>query len=155
MSLEQLFPEGKTVTVAGEAVTVRKFMFTQFGGAAKRGKPILAALFGGGLLVVQDDTVALAADWPLKVIDVLADGGDAMVEFCAFATGLPVAFFDNADIAEGLELLQTIFEVNWDFIKARILPKLGVNVDAALIGLTPSTPSSLPVTSAETLTPIP
>ena len=156
MGLELLYPEGKTVKVAGETLTVTKFMFPQFAKASKLSKPIMLGLFGSGLFKVipatkeksaipalndengnevapavpaqpaKDVSIEFSDAWPLLLVDVLADCGDAVVAFCAFATGKPVEFFNNADLEEGLNLARAIFEVNWDFIKARILPNLGV-----------------------------
>lgn len=149
MSLDLLYPEGKTVMVAGEAVTVKKFMFPQFAKAAKLSKPIMVGLFGSGLFKVTAATedkgvsVEFSDTWPLLILDVMAECGDDILAFCSFATGKPPEFFDNADGEEGLNLARAIFEVNWDFIKARILPSLGVKAEAVPSGtgstlLTPS-----------------
>lgn len=149
MSLQQLYPEGKTVTVAGSPVTVKKFMLSQFPKAARLSKPVLITLFGSGLVDVSDGKVQLGDNWITAILDVMADGGDDIIDLLAFSISQPREFFDNVDLDEGIQLLRAVIEVNWDFIRARILPNLE---NTAQPGSTQSTLSSPPDTPDATST---
>jgi len=140
MSLDILFPEGKQVTISGEMVTVKPFTFGQFPKAAKLLQPVVALFSERGVLAVGADGLQVSDSWPVVIVSVLADGGESVIDLCAFVSGKPREFFDTVSLDEGAELAKAVFEVNADFFKARILPKLGVAMDTVLTGSTPLTP---------------
>jgi len=153
MSLEALYPDGKEVTVQGRAVTIKKFTLVRFKRAAQLSKPIINAFFGSGILEIVDDSVVVAANWPLRVVDVLAEVGDELVDFIRFAMFMEGEefneFIESLDAADGVEIATAVVKVNWDFITARLLPFLNLRVDTVQPGSTQSTPSS-PQAIAET-----
>jgi hypothetical protein len=146
MSLDLIFPSGKEVTVAGEPVTVKPFMFGQFPEATRLLQPVVAAIANRGLLVVGDDGIQISPNWPLLITGVVSEIGEDVLALCGFVTGKDRSFFDTVAMDEGANLLLAIFMVNADFFRARIMASLAAQVDTVLTGSMPSTPSSTPDT---------
>ena len=106
--LEVLFPDGKTVTVAGEGITVKPFTFGQIPKVVGTVKKLAG--------VVQGDQI--------DVLDAIEKGGEDLLALAAFVVGKPRAWFDAVPTDEGVELLKAIFEVNLDFFAKRVRPLL-------------------------------
>ena len=106
--LEVLFPEGKTVTVAGEPITVKPFTFGQIPKVVGTVKKLAG--------VVQGDQI--------DVLDAIEKGGEDLLALAAFVVGKPREWFDEVPTDEGVELLKAIFEVNLDFFAKRVRPLL-------------------------------
>jgi hypothetical protein len=154
MSLDDVFPDGKEVTVQGRAVTVKKFELVRFKKAATLSKPIITAFFASGILDTDGEDVFIVPNWPLRILDIVAEQGDTLVDFLRFTLRMEDKeyddFINSLDAGDGVTLVQAIVSVNWDFIKARIMPLLGVKVDTVQTGSTPSTPSSQQGTAEQT-----
>jgi hypothetical protein len=135
--LEILFP-GMDVKAGGETVTVKPFKFGQLAKAVKLLRPITDAVRDTGIAGMNGSGFVLAADWPLRLPELMADGGEPLLEFVAFAVAKPREWLDTLDADEGVELTKTVFEVNSSFFVSRIAPKLGLAVQVS------------PETSAET-----
>jgi hypothetical protein len=131
MTLDLLYPSGKEVTVGGEKLTVREFGFGQWPKATKMMQPVVSALIARNLFSVEGDEFKLSKDWPIGLVAVMSDGGESVIELCAYVTGKPREFFDNVSLDEGVALTRAIFEVNADFFKKRILPMLGTLTESA------------------------
>lgn len=136
MSLELLYPSGKEVMVGGETLTVREFTFGQWPKATKMLHPVISALVSQGLFSVSDGELQLSADWVTGIVAVMSDGGESILDLCAYVTGKPRDFFDKVSLNEGVDLIRAIFEVNADFFKKRILPMLGNLTESAQTGST-------------------
>ncbi|MHB0992684.1 MAG: DUF6631 family protein [Burkholderiales bacterium] len=115
--LKVLFPEGKTVDVSGESITLKPFTFGQLPKVMTMISPIVKQMNQSG---VAGATTALATieSW----VDLFAAGGEGVISFMAWATGKPREWFDVLSMDEGVVLMQTIIEVNSDFFVRRILP---------------------------------
>lgn len=168
--LDTLFP-GREIAVGGLSLTLQPFTFGQLPKATKLLKPVVSTLSDVGMFGVDagapgESRFLLAPDWPLKIVDAMAEGGDALLEFLAFAAGQPRSWFDTLPADDGIALAQAVFEINADFFSRRVLPKLGLlpsdgatslpsssqqGTDAATSTATPSdSSSSTPQPSSET-----
>ena len=149
--LETLFP-GREITVGKEALTLGPFAFGQLPKAAKLLQPISASLSDTGVFSVGkvDGEVqfGLAADWPMRIVDLLAAGGDGLLDFIAFAANKPREWVDGLGADDGVALTKALLEVNADFFVRRVLPMFGL-VDKAPMsdGVSLSASSSEPVTA--------
>jgi len=119
-------------------------------------QPLLVSLVSSGLIGVSDDgALVFASDWHMRLLPALADGGDTAVQLCVLATGKDAGFIEALAMDEATDLIKAIFEVNADFFKKRMLPKLGVLLASAQTGSMPSIPSLQPDTAAPTSTDTP
>jgi hypothetical protein len=137
--LSALLP-GREVTVKGETLVLMPFFFGQLPRAVKLIQPLASALMAANVASFDGTTMRLAADWPLKVPAIVADGGEALLDLLAFITGKPRAWFDTLGVDEGIALTRAALEVNGDFFVAKVAPMLPVAIspDGA-----PSSPGSL------------
>jgi len=125
--LETLFP-GRDVAVGGETIRVSPLYFGQYPRALQLMRPLFDAVKGAGIFsVVKNGTQVkfeIAADWPLRLPELIADGGEALVEFVAFCIGKPRPWFNTLPGDDGFELTKAVFEENASFFAKRIRPKL-------------------------------
>lgn len=133
-----LFPD-KTVTVAGEAVTVRELTYAQ----GARLMPLLAPLLAdlGALLDAgegADDTAVLA---------LLGDHPDAWQALILAATGRDAAWLDSLSDADGMAVQIAAWGANAVFFSRRRLL-------AGVIGRELRSPTFLPTSSAPDSAPI-
>lgn len=138
-------------TRRGEAIEIREFFFGQWPRAVRLIRPVTTAVEATGIAGFVAGTFRLAENWPLLLPQLLDEGGEAVIEFVAFAIGKPRAWFDTLGGDDGLALTRAVFEVNGDFFVQRIAPMLGLQVQAAAAGTAaaaadgaPSSPSSSP-----------
>lgn len=126
--MEVLFPEGKGVTVAGETLTVTPFKFGQLSKVTHLLAPIVRNLTACGLVRIDTDgqktSMAIAADWPLRMVELMGEGGEDLLQLIAYAVGKPRAWLDTIEADQGIELGRAVVEVNADFFAKRILPML-------------------------------
>lgn len=150
--METLFP-ARELTAGGELLSVQPFYFGQYPKAVKLLTPVVAALQSSGIVKFgQDGDVtkfSLATDWPMRLPAVIADGGEAVMELLAFATGKPRAWFDRLPGDDGVALTRAVLEVNADFFARRILPAIPTAAAAEEAGA-PSSPDSTATATAET-----
>lgn len=121
--LQTLLPE-RDVTVKGETIAVSPFKFGQLPKAFRLMRPLGDVLRTSGVLLISGTNLIMASDWPLKLPDIVAEGGEALIELLAFAIGKPREWFDDLDIDEGVALTRKVVEVNGDFFAKRIAPML-------------------------------
>ncbi len=151
-----LFP-GREISAGGETFTLSPFKFGQLPTATRLLKPVAGALSAGGVFSIQnvagETQFLLASDWPLKVVELIADGGEDVLKFVAFASGKPIEWVNGLDADEGIALAKAVLEVNADFFVRRVLPLLGMGQPSA--GAISSESSSPAVTDAPTSTDTP
>ena len=157
--LETLFP-GREITVGKEALTLQPFTFGQLPKAAKLLQPISVSLGSTGVFSVGkvDGEVqfGLASDWPMRIVDLLAAGGDGLLDFIAFAANKPREWVDGLGADDGVALTKALLEVNADFFVQRVLPMFGLVQKAATSdGASSSASSSEPATVEPTSTDTP
>lgn len=154
--LETLFP-GRAISAGGETFTLTPFKFGQLPTATRLLKPVAGALSAGGVFSIQsvggETQFLLASDWPLKVVGLVADGGEDVLKFVAFAAGKPIEWVNGLDADEGIALAKAVLEVNADFFVHRVLPLLGMGQPSG--GVISSASSSPAATDAPTSTDTP
>jgi hypothetical protein len=158
--LQTLLPEREvTVRRAGaitgqeqapETLTIAPFFFGQLPKAVKLIQPLAQALGAAQVLTIEGTTVRLSADWPLKLPQIVAEGGEALIDLIAFVTGKPRAWFDTLGIDDGIGLTRAVLEVNADFFAKRVAPMLPVAIsqDGAQSGSDSSSSASSQAPSA-------
>jgi hypothetical protein len=147
--LQTLLPE-REVTAKGEVLTIAPFFFGQLPKAVKLIQPLAQALGTAQVLTIDGTTVRLSADWPLKLPQIVAEGGEALIDLIAFVTGKPRAWFDTLGTDEGISLTRVVIEVNADFFAKKVAPMLpvAINQDGAPSGFDSSSSASPPTPSA-------
>lgn len=118
--LEMMYPEGKTVVVQGESLVIKPYAFGQLAMVSKLARPVISAMVDNGVFESSGDTLALAGG----IIRAMSEGGEDVLALVAYSIGKPREWLDTIQIDEGVELARSIFEVNADFFKKRILPIL-------------------------------
>ena len=116
--LDVLYPAGKEVTAGGETITVKKIKFGKIPEASRLIVPIskqIAAVF-------RPDDSRTVFDMGALFVELMANGGDALIVALGFFINKPREWFDGIENDEGLELLKAVYEVNADFFRRRILP---------------------------------
>lgn len=135
--LAVLFP-GKEVTAQGETLTVVPFFFGQFPKAIKLMQPVAQALRGSDIMDFSQDggkvNFKISPDWVLKLPQIMAEGGEALIEMVAFATSKPRKWFDTLPGDEGVNLTKAVLEVNADFFVRKMLPIFGPVASPAIGG---------------------
>lgn len=125
--LKTLFP-GRDIQVGNETLHIAPFFFRQTFQAIKLLKPIADILNASGILQFRQAggqvTFALADDWPMRLPEIMADSGDVLFPFLAFALKKPIEWFDTLPTDDGIALVQAIFEENASFFRSRIMPLL-------------------------------
>ncbi len=157
--LETLFP-GREISAGGEKLTLQPFTFGQLPKAAKLLQPISTSMSDTGVFSVNniggEVQFGLAPDWPVRIVDLLASGGDGLLDFIAFAANKPREWVDKLGADDGVALTKALMEVNADFFVRRVLPMLGlVPAAAPSDGANSSVSSSEPATVDRTSTDTP
>lgn len=149
--MEVLFPQALEVKVKGETISVSPLFFGQYPKAIKLFLPVFEAAKAANVFFVRQDkdqknvSFGISADWPLKIPTLIAEGGEPLMEFVAFATGRPRKWLDTVPGDEGFALTKAVFDANIDFFNRRILPmmqKAGVAANPLSDGATSSPVSS-------------
>lgn len=130
--LATLFP-AREVTVhrtgAGpETLSVSPIQFGKLPKTVALLRPMVAVLTDAEVMTIEGTRVSLAANWPLKLPQIVADGGEALIDVLAFLTGKPRVWFDSLGMDDGIALTRALFEANADFFRQRIAPMLPVAV---------------------------
>ena len=118
--MQTLFP-GKELTLStGEKITIKPFTFGQLPKALKLSQKIgqaLANAYNEGKLT--DSKVAVTS-----ALEVLADGGEDIIELVGLATGKKREWFDTVPGEDTIDILNAFVEVNKDFFIQKIMPKV-------------------------------
>lgn len=148
--LNTLFP-GREVVLMGETLTIMPFKFGQFPKVSKCLAPIAKAVREAQRedSLVGDGT---PLSWTLLLPQVLAHGGDALLDLMGYVTTKQPSWIAQLDMDEGAKLVKAVFDVNADFFKARIAPLMPA---ASIPQLKPETGAPLSPDSSEPGTPGP
>lgn len=154
--LAALLP-GREVTVhpvgqAPETLTLMPFYFGALPRAVKLLRPVTDAVRSAGIAGFDGKDFALAPDWPMRLPQLMDEGGEALLEFVAFAVKKPRLWFDTLGTDDGIALTKAAFEVNGDFFVRKVAPMLGMSVqpEKAAAGEPSSPDSSSPATTGTT-----
>lgn len=107
---EILFPD-KTLTLAGEAVTVREFKYLEGLKLAAIAAPLLSALSQ----LMTEGEIDL-----LKIDQVIADNADIWAQLLAASCDKPVDWLETLSDVEGTQLSWGFWEVNGPFLLRRV-----------------------------------
>jgi hypothetical protein len=119
--LEALLP-AREITLKGEVMTVAPFTFGMLPKAVKLMQPLAEALRSANVVGFHDGIVSLAPDWPMKVPQIVAEGGEALLDLLAFVIAKPRKWFDTLGMDEGIALTKLALEVNADFFQKKVAP---------------------------------
>lgn len=145
--MDILFPEGKILTIGGEEITIKPLTFGQIPKASKMVAPIIKAMAKSEL--AGDSVMDMAGNW----VDILAIGGDDLLNLIGWAIGKDRAWFDTLQMDEGIELVKAVIEVNSDFFTKKVMVLFDIPEPKNLEdGATSSPSSSAPDTLDETST---
>lgn len=127
--LDVLYPQGKEVMVSGEVLVIKPFAFGMLPKVSKHLSPILKNLSASGLIgfLYGDNgeaTMRVAADWPLRILDIMSDGGEDLVTLTALLVNKPREWMDTIPLDEGVALITTLIEVNADLFAKKVLPMI-------------------------------
>ena len=137
--IDVLFPDGKTLTIGGDEITIKPLTFGQIPKASKMIAPIVKALASAEL--GGQSLLDLAGNW----VEIMAVGGEDLLSLIGWTIGKDRAWFDALGMDDGILLVKTVIEVNSDFFTKRVMPMLPqVSPDS---GATSSQSSSEPVTA--------
>lgn len=127
--IKTILPQSRTLTIGGESITLRPFLFNQL--------PQILPKLGVLLALVEDGQAAVLMAGP----ELLADIHDLF----ALATGKPKEWIEQLDAQAGIELTAALAELNEGFFRAVLesLPKLTAVMDR-LGRLVPTGASSRP-----------
>lgn len=116
--LNDVIPQPMTVTLSGETLAVTPIKLGQL--------PRFAGAVAGiwHLFAVEGEPDYLA---------ILTQGGEDLLDALAIALNKPRAWVDALDLAEAIQALQVVIEVNGDFFTQRVVPAL-TQMRAALAG---------------------
>lgn len=148
--MDILFPEGKILTIGGEEITIKPLTFGQIPKASKMVAPIIKAMAKCEL--AGDSIIDVAGNW----VDILAIGGDDLLNLIGWAIGKDRAWFDTLQMDDGVDLVKSVIEVNADFFTKKVMDRLNLGALAGKeTGATSSPSSSVPDTVDATSTAIP
>ena len=135
--LGAFFPEIRTETIAGKALSIPNLKVRQLSAFAKVSEPYMP-------LVVTADYMA-----------VLTHHTEAACQAVSIVTGADVAWLMDLDPDDMLRLISAVYEVNFDFFARRLLPAraaAGERLMALMINLVGEKPS-LGLSDADTVSP--
>ena len=145
--MEILFPEGKILDINGEEITIKPLTFGQIPKASKMAAPIIKAMAKSEM--AGDSVMDLAGNW----VDILAIGGEDLLNLIGWAIGKDRAWFDTLQMDDGVELVKSVIEVNADFFTKKVMDRLNLGaLESKETGETSSPSSSAPDTVDETST---
>ncbi len=152
--LETLFP-GREIAIGDKSLMLKPLSFGQLPRAAKLLQPIAKSLNGNGLFAFDGKTgvLRMASDWPMRLIDIMADSGDVVMAFLALASGQDAAWIEALAPDDGVLLARHVIEINSDFFVQKVLPV--VMPKAVPTGVNASESSLEPATVAPTSTATP
>ena len=135
--LGAFFPEIRTETIAGKALSIPNLKVRQLSAFAKVSEPYMP-------LVVTADYMA-----------VLTHHTEAACQAVSIVTGADVAWLMDLDPDDMLRLISAVYEVNFDFFARRLLPAraaAGERLMALMINLVGEKPSP-GLSDADTVSP--
>lgn len=130
--IDVLFPDGKTLTIGGDEITIKPLTFGQIPKASKMIAPIVKALASAEL--GGQSLLDLAGNW----VEIMAVGGEDLMSLIGWAIGKDRAWFDTLGMDDGIELVKTVIEVNSDFFTKRVMPILPMQSQDSGVTSSPS-----------------
>ncbi len=130
--METLFP-GRDVTINGATIRVVPLFFGQYPQAVKLIRPLLTVFRESGAFGVKpakqpDGTdgfqLTMSDNWLASLPLLLEHGGEALMQFFAFAMSKPRVWLDTVPGDQGLALAHAILSENADFFVQKIMPLL-------------------------------
>lgn len=106
--LEKLLPQGVSLTIAGETLTVKPLKVGQLPGFLRAITPVMQQITGTGI------------DWWA----VIGERGGDLLSAIAIAVGKPRDWVDDLDADDAVLLASTVIEVNADFFTRQVMPRL-------------------------------
>ncbi len=128
--LKVLFP-GTELKLGSETITVSPLKFRKWLKAAKLAKPMIEAFNNARIISFdkgKDDkgndtlTYRMSESFGARLIALVADAEEPLIEFLAFAINKPIEWFDEIEGDEGLLLMETVFAENANFFAKRMMP---------------------------------
>ena len=119
--LEVLFPEGNTVTIQQENITIKPFKLGQLPKVFRLIQPVSALIFAA-----MKDQSLVTID---TIMNIMGEGGDNIIELLAVACNKPREWADNLEMDESVDLFAALIEVNTDFFIHKVLPKVNQQMD--------------------------
>jgi len=110
---EILFPDGKTLEIAGESLTVGKMKLRQI----IKATGLMSNVFD----LVHEMYKVDAIDVNL-IFKLFALHGDDMLEFLAIVLDKDRTYVDELDLDDAVELMIAVAEVNMDFFAQKLMP---------------------------------
>jgi len=117
---EILFPDGKTLEIAGESLTVKKLKLYQ---TIK-----LAGLSGNVFDLVYEMYKVDAIDASL-IFRLFAENGEDMMNFLAIALDKDRDFVDDLDLKDAVKIMMAVGEVNMSFFVLELMPMVNQWLD--------------------------
>ena len=112
--LAVLFENTQTFTVSGEQVTIRPFSFGEL--------PVVISLLkgvGSQFAYYQQKGTLNTVE---GMMDVIAAGGENLIQALALNTGKPREFFNKISPEDGVRIMQDFLMMNISFFTQRVLP---------------------------------
>jgi len=117
---EILFPDGKTLEIAGEELTVRKMKLRQI---------IKATGLMGNVFDLAYEMYKVDAIDTNLIFKLFAEHGEDMLEFLAIVLDKDREYIDDLEIDDAMELVIAVAEVNMDFFAQKLMPMVNNQLD--------------------------
>lgn len=124
---------GREVIAKGETLVVMPLFFGQYPKAIKLVRPLATVVTQSGAFSAKPvkgadgkETMSLSVsdDWLSALPLILEQGGEALIQFFAFAINKPREWFDTLPGDEGFAVAKAILQENADFFARKIRPQL-------------------------------
>lgn len=111
--LTDLYPEGKTITVAGEQITIVPFKVGQ-----------LSKVFAAFSPIIQ--TITSNKDVPpvQLAINLMEANGEHFIKILAISCDKPIKWAEQLNVDDAVVLFSAVLEVNKDFFIRKVLPTI-------------------------------
>lgn len=114
--LNEIQPEPHILTISTEEITVSPLKFGQFGAFARTIKPVIGSI--NELLETDTSDTHFA----MQIAELLANHSEDVLKAVAIAIDKPESWVSDLDMAQAIELVQAVIEVNMDFFGQRLVP---------------------------------
>jgi hypothetical protein len=111
-----LFPQGRTLKLNGEDVTIKPFKFKDFATVSKN----VTKIVKDGLNLEENKNINVAT-----FLHVLGNCNEEVSTIMCLATGKPRPWVDGLEMDDAFSLTAAIVEVNISFFTQKVLPRLG------------------------------
>ena len=112
--LDILQPEPKIVCIQNEDIEITPLKFKQFGVFIRTVKPIVSCV---NEMINQDES-----QMTVQIAELLSEHCDNVLKAVSIATGKSEDWVGQLNLADAIDLTQTVIEVNLDFFVQRMMP---------------------------------